>query len=220
MTQKIWFYLKNIFVNPVSAAEAITQERKLWPLTLWSTLLGILPYWVIVLIGYRDLGWSAFPYKEYYPHYFDPYWWEMFLVPVWALVIAMAFGLPCYFLGKWFGGRGSFHQVVAMIMLASVVSLPIMVTVDLLLPDPESTYQFATTGSALNPYQPGESRILWLIQQSYFFIAMAWQGIVTLVGLAVVHRSRWYLQVPGVLLGNGLFFGFLLAIKDYVALII
>jgi len=41
--------------------------------------------WVIVLMGYRDLSWDAFPYKEYYPHYFGPYWWEVFLVPVWAL---------------------------------------------------------------------------------------------------------------------------------------
>jgi hypothetical protein len=111
-------------------------------------------------------------------------------------------------------------QVVAIIMLASVVSLPIMVTVDLLMPDPESTYQFATTGVALNPFQPGERRILWLIQQSYFFIAMTWQGVVTLVGLTAVHRSRWYLQIPGILLGNAIFFGFMLVIKDYVALII
>jgi len=32
---------------------------------------------------------------------------------------------------------GTFKQVIAMIVLASVVSLPIMFTVDLLLPDPE-----------------------------------------------------------------------------------
>jgi hypothetical protein len=154
MTRTIGNYLKNIFINPAEAARAITEEQKLWPFLLWSSLLGILPYWTIVLLGYRDLGWDAFPYKTYYPHYFDPYWWEMFLVPVWALVIAFGFGLPCYFLGKWFGGQGSFKQVVTMIMLASVVSLPIMVTVDLLLPNPESTYQFATTGTVLNPTNP------------------------------------------------------------------
>jgi hypothetical protein len=220
MTQTIRFYLKNVFFNPVAAAKAITEEQRLGPLILWSTFLGILPYWVIVIIGYRDLGWEAFPYKEYYPHYFEPYWWEIFLVPVWALVIALGFGLPCYFLGKWFGGKGTFKQVVAIIMLASVVSLPIMVTVDLLLPDPESTYAFATTGVALNPYQPGENIILWYIQQSYFFVAMAWQGIVTLIGLTVIQDRAWYLQIPGIILGNAIFFGFLLAIKDYVALII
>lgn len=219
-TENIWFYLKNIFINPVAAAKAIAQERKLWPLILWSSLLGILPYLLIVVLGYRDLGWDAFPYKQYYPHYFDPYWWEIFLVPVWSLVIAFGFGLPCYFLGRWFGGKGRFKQVLAMIMLASVVSLPIMVTVDLLIPNPELTYQFATTGTSLNPYQPGESRFVWLIEQSYFFVAMAWQGIVTLVGLAVIQRTRWYLQLPGLIIGNALFFAFLLAIRDHVALII
>jgi hypothetical protein len=88
------------------------------------------------------------------------------------------------------------------------------------LPDPESTYAFATTGVALNPYQPGENIVLWYIQQSYFFAAMAWQGVVTLIGLAVIHQKPWYLQIPGIVIGNVLFFGFLLAIKDHVALII
>lgn len=86
----------------------------MWHLILWSSLLGMVPYWVIVLLGYRDLGWGAFPYKEYYPYYFDPYWWELFLIPLWALVIALGFGFPCYFLGIWFGGRGTFKQVVAL----------------------------------------------------------------------------------------------------------
>jgi len=143
--------------------------------------LGMVPYWVIVLLGYRDLGWSTFPYKEYYPYYFDPYWWEMFLVPVWGAVIALSFGLPCYYLGKRFGGKATFKQVLAIVMLASIVSLPIMVTVDLLIPNPEHTYQFATTGSSLNPYQPGENLVLWVVEQTYFYAAMTWQGIVTLI---------------------------------------
>lgn len=220
MTKTIGFYLKNIFISPIAAARAIAIERKLWSLILGSSFLGVLPYWVIVLLGYRDLGWGAFPYKTYYPNYFDLYWWEMLLVPVWGLVIALGFGLPCYFLGKLVGGEGSFKQVVAMIMLASVVSLPIMVTVDLLLPNPESTYQFATTGTVLNPYQPGENIFIWIVEQSYFYVAMTWQGIVTLIGLAVIHRTPWYLQVPGIVLGNNLFFGFLMVIRDHVALII
>ncbi len=220
MTLTIWGYIKNIFINPAEAARSIRDENKIWPLILFSSLLGIIPYLMIVLIGYNDLGWDAFPYKQYYPRYFDPYWWEIFLVPVWALVIAFGFGLPCYFLGKWFGGTATFKQVLAVIMLASVVSLPIMVTVDLALPNPESTYQFATTGTVLDPFVPGESFFLWLVEQSYFYIAMAWQGIVTIIGLAVVHESRWYLQIPGVVFGNGLFFAFLLAIRDHVALII
>lgn len=220
MTHNFWFYLKNIFINPVAAAQALIEEYKLWPVILWSSLLGILPYLLIVILGYRDLGWDTFPYKEYYPNYFNPYWWELFLVPVWSLVIALGFGLPGYCLGKWFGGTATFKQVLAVIMLASVVSLPIMVTVDLALPNPESTYQFATTGTVLNLYQPSESLLLWLIEQSYFYIAMAWQGIVTLIGLAVIHRRPWYLQIPSLVIGNGLFFVFLLAIRDHVALII
>jgi len=220
MTHTIIYYIKNIFINPKAAAKAITDETNLWPIILWSSLLGILPYWLIVLLGYRDLGWGNFPYKEYYPHYFDPYWWEMFLVPVWGLVIALGFGLPCYYLGKLFGGKGTFKQVVAIVMLASVVSLPIVVTVDLLFPNPESTYQFVTTGTALNPYIPGESLFLWIVEQSYFYVAMTWQGIVTMIGLAVVHQLRWFLQIPGIILGNAIFFAFLMTIRDYVALII
>jgi len=144
----------------------------------------------------------------------------MFLVPVWGLVIALGFGLPCYYLGKLFGGKGTFKQVVAIVMLASVVSLPIVVTVDLLFPNPESTYQFVTTGTALNPYIPGESLFLWIVEQSYFYVAMTWQGIVTMIGLAVVHQLRWFLQIPGIILGNAIFFAFLMTIRDYVALII
>lgn len=220
MSKSLGFYLKNVFVNPGAAARAIASETNLWPLILVSSLLGMIPYWLIVLLGYSYLGWDAFPYKQYYPHYFDPYWWEMFLVPVWSLVIALGFGLPCLYLGRLFGGKATFLQVLAVVMLASVVSLPIMVTVDLLFPNPETVYQFAVTGINHNPYQPGDSMIVWVIQQSYFYIGMAWQGIVTVIGLAVVHRIRWYKTIPGIVVGNVLFFAFLLAIRDYVALII
>jgi hypothetical protein len=37
MTKRIGFYLKNVFINPAAAARAITTERKLWPLILWSS---------------------------------------------------------------------------------------------------------------------------------------------------------------------------------------
>jgi len=218
--KSIGFYLQNIFFHPKAAAEAITQEFALWPVILVSALLGMIPYLLIVLLGYSYLGWDHFPYKQYYPRYFDPYWWEMLLVPVWSLVIALGFGIPSWYLSRLFGGKATFKQVLAVVMLASVVSLPIMVSVDLLLPDPESVYQFAVTGINHNPYQPGESLMIWLIQQTYFYIAMAWQGIVTIIGLSVVHRIRWYWTIPGLLAGNAIFFGFLMLIHDHVALII
>jgi hypothetical protein len=43
---------------------------------------------------------------------------------------------------------------------------------------------------------------------------------VTLVGLTIIHRIRWYLNLPGILVGNAIFMAFLLLIRDYVALII
>jgi len=220
MTKSLWFYLKNIFINPVAAARAITQEKNLWPLTIVSSLLGILPYWLIVLRGYQALGWDTFPYKQYYPHYFDPYWWEMLVVPVWALVIALGFGFPCYWLGKRFGGQATLPQVLAIVMLGSVVSLPVFVLVDLTLWDPNQVIEFAKTGVATHTYIPGGNWLVWFIQQSYAYFAMGWQGIVTLVGLTVIHRSRWYANIPGIVAGNVIFMAFLLLIRDYVALII
>jgi hypothetical protein len=177
MTHKPGFYLKNIFIKPAAAARAISVENNLWPLIIVSSLLGMIPYWLIVLRGYSALGWDAFPYKQYYPHYFDPYWWEMLLVPVWALVIALGFSIPCYFIGKWFGGKAILTQVLAMVMLGSVVSLPIFVLVDLFLSDPEQVMIFAQTGVATHPYIPGESWLAWFIQQSYAYIAMGWQPL-------------------------------------------
>jgi len=221
MTKNYWFYFKNIFINPVAAAKAVIEEQVLWRVMLWSFLLGCVPYWIIVFKGYQNLGWDAFPYKTYYPHYFSPYWWELLVVPIWGLVIAFGFGIPCYFLGRLFKGQATFTQVLTVVLLAAVVSLPIVVTVDLLdLRDPADTVDFAKTGQATHPYEPGESRIAWLIQETYFYVAMTWQGIVTLIGLSVIHRIRWYWNIPGLVAGNIIFFGFLMLIKDYVALII
>jgi hypothetical protein len=220
MTHPIWFYLKNVFIHPIKAAQGIAEEVRLWPMIIISTLLGILPYWLIVLLGYQALGWGAFPYRQYYPYYFDPYWWEMLVVPVWALVIALGFSIPCYYLGRWLGGRAAFLQVVAVVMLASVVSLPIFVLVDLAMYNPNQIVEFAKTGIAVHPYLAGENWFSWFIQQSYAYIAMGWQGIVTVLGLAVVHRIRWYMNLPGLIAGNVVFMIFLMAIRDYVALII
>jgi len=220
MTRSLWFYLKNIFINPVAAAAGIATEKNLWPLIVISSLLGMVPYWVIVLLGYSALGWDGFPYKQYYPYYFDPYWWEMLVVPVWALVIGLGFSIPCYFLGKWFGGKATITQVLAVVMLGSVVSLPIFVLVDLTLYNPNQVIEFARTGVAVDPYTPGENRLVWFIQQSYAYFAMAWQGIVTLIGLTVIHRNRWFANIPGIVVGNVVFVVFLLLIRDYVALII
>jgi hypothetical protein len=220
MTQNFWFYLKNIFVHPMKAARAIAVEKNLWPLIIVSSLIGILPYWIIVLRGYQALGWDAFPYKQYYPHYFDPYWWEMLVVPVWALVLAAGFSLPCYYLGIRLGGIATFKQVLAIVMLASVVSLPIFVLVDLFMWNPQHVIEFAKTGVATQAYLPGENWLDWFIQQSYAYFAMGWEATVTLVGLTVVHRNRWYANIPGIVIGNSIFMAFLLAIRDYVALII
>lgn len=220
MTNSLWFYLKNIFVNPVAAARGILTEKRPWTLIIVSSLLGIIPYWLIVLLGYAALGWDAFPYKQYYPHYFDPYWWEMLLVPVWGLVIALGFSIPCYYLGKWFGGKANFTQVLAVVTLASVVSLPIFVLVDLTLYNPEQVLTFAKTGVAVQPYVTGENWLVWIIQQSYAYFAMGWQAIVTLIGLTVIHRNRWFANIPGIVVGNVIFMVFLLLIRDYVALII
>lgn len=220
MTKGIWFYLKNIFINPVAAAMAIGTENNLWSLIFVSSLLGMIPYWLIVLLGYQALGWDSFPYKKYYPYYFDPYWWEMLVVPVWALAIAIGFSVPCYYLGKWFGGKATFRQVLAVVMLGSVVSLPIFVLVDLTLYDPNQIIEFAKTGVAVQPYVAGENWLVWLIQSSYAYLAMSWQGIVTLIGLTVIHRNRWYANLPGIIVGNVVFMAFLLLIRDYVALII
>jgi hypothetical protein len=136
------------------------------------------------------------------------------------LVIALGFSIPCYYLGKWCGGKADFTQVLAVVMLASVVSLPIFVLVDLSLYNPEQVITFATTGVAVQPYVTGDNWLVWIIQQSYAYLAMGWQGIVTLIGLTVIHRNRWFANIPGIVVGNGIFMVFLLLIRDYVALII
>jgi hypothetical protein len=141
-------------------------------------------------------------------------------VPVWSLVIALGFGIPCYWLGRWFGGQATFTQILAVVMLGSVVSLPIFVLVDLFLWDPNHVIEFAQTGVATPPYIVGENWLVWFIQQSYAYFAMGWEGIVTLVGLTVVHRNRWYANIPGIIAVNLIFVAFLLLIRDYVALII
>jgi hypothetical protein len=220
MTHSLWFYIFNIFFHPKAATEAILTEKKLWPLIIVSSLLGMVPYWIIVLLGYSALGWGSFPYRQYYPYYFDPYWWEMLVVPIWALVIALGFSVPCYIIGKWFSGKATFLQVLAVVMLASVVSLPIFILVDITMYNPNQIIEFAKTGIAVQPYPPQGNWLPWIIQQSYAYIAMGWQGIVTLIGLSAVHRIRWYKNIPGIVAGNVVFMVFLLLIQDYVALIV
>ena len=144
----------------------------------------------------------------------------MLVVPVWGVVLGLGFSLPGYFLGKWFGGKASFAQVLAIVMLGSVVSLPLFVLVDLFMWNPAHIIEFAKTGVATQVYIPGENWLVWFIQQSYAYFAMGWEAVITLVGLTVVHRNRWYLNIPGLVVGNGIFITFLLLIKDYVALIV
>lgn len=220
VTQNLWFYIKNIFINPVAAAKGISAEKNLWPLIITAFLLGIIPYLLIVVLGYSALGWEKFPYREYYPFYFDPYWWELLVVPVWGFMIAIAFGAPCYLFGRLFGGRASFLQVIAVVMLASVVSLPIFLLVDFTMYNPDQIIEFAKTGIAVGPYPQNGNWFAWIIQQSYAYIAMGWQAIVTLIGLTVIHKIPWYATLPGLIIGNVAFTVFLLLIRDYVALII
>jgi hypothetical protein len=65
-----------------------------------------------------------------------------------------------------------------------------------------------------------ELTLVWFIRSSYAYFAMSWQGIVTIIGLTVIHRNRWYANIPGIVVGNAIFMVFLLLIRDYVALII
>lgn len=123
MNKTLLFYLVNIFIHPIRAAQSIMEERKLWPIIISCYLIGVLSYIIIVLLGYQELGWADFPYKEYYPYYFSPFWWEVFVVPIWGLMIACAFGIPAYFLGRIFGGTATFMQTIALVLLASIVSL-------------------------------------------------------------------------------------------------
>jgi hypothetical protein len=76
------------------------------------------------------------------------------------------------------------------------------------------------TRGDMQPYVTGENWLVWIIQQSYAYLAMGWQGIATLVGLTVIHRNRWFANIPGIVVGNVIFMVFLLLIRDYVALII
>ena len=222
MNNSYWFYLKNIFVNPLNAANSILHENKLKRITIISFLIGSLMYVGITLMGYQALGWAEFPYKQYYPHYFELFWWEVFVNPIWGLVIALGFGIPCYYIGKLLGGKGSFWQVLAYVLLASLVSLPIMVVVDIytILKDPSWIVRFAETGSNFVPYAAYPDKIMWFVEVSYAFVGMTWQAVVTVIGLTVIHKIKWYKNIPGLVIGNMVFVGFLLLIRDYVALII
>ena len=222
MEQSYWFYLKNIFTNPIKAAEGILQETNLKRVAVISFLIGSLLYVCITLMGYQAIGWGDFPFKQYYPNYFEPFWWEVFVNPIWGLVIALGFGIPCYWVGKLFGGEGNFPQVITYVLLASIVSLPIMVIVDVytITTDPNWIIRFAETGSNFIPYNEYPDKLMWIIEVSYAFVAMAWQAVVTVVGLTVIHKIKWYKNIPGLVIGNIIFVVFLLLIKDYVALII
>jgi hypothetical protein len=137
-------------------------------------------------------------------------------------VIALGFGIPCYWIGKLFGGKGNLLQVIIFVLLASIVALPIMVVVDVYttIKDPSWIIRFAETGSNFVPYASYPDKFIWIIEVSYAFVAMTWQAIVTVVGLTVIHKIRWYKNIPGLIIGNMVLVGFLLLIKDYVALII
>jgi hypothetical protein len=216
------FYLKNIFINPVKASRALLEEKRPWNVAIWSWLVGAILYVIVVLLGYHALNWSEFPYKEYYPHYFTPFWWEVFVVPVWGLVIALGYGVSCYYLGRLFGGKAGFIQTLALVLLASIVSLPIFIAVDVLtiLYDPEWIIRFAKYGDNFIPMNEYRNTFVWVIETWYAAAGMTWQGIVTLIGLTILHRISWYKNIPGFIAGSAILFVFLVLIRDYVALII
>ncbi len=222
MTRSYFFYLKNIFVNPMKAARAIREEPRLGRVAGWSYLIGIAAYMMIVLLAYKALGWGSFPYHRYYPHYFSPFWWEVFVVPVWGAVIAFAFGVPCYYLSRLFGGTGSFKQVLAFVLLASVVSLPVFLLVDLytVVFIPDWVIRFAETGSNFLPFAQVSNKLVWFVETFYSYLAMSWQGVVTIAGLSAIHRIKWYRNLAGLVAGFIVFMTFLMSIRDYVATII
>jgi len=47
---------------------------------------------------------------------------------------------------------------------------------------------------------------------------MTWQGVVTIIGLSIIHKIRWYKNLPALILGDGILF--LILIRNYVALIV
>lgn len=223
-TMKISYrkFLMNIFVNPIKAAKEIKEQIDNKYISVYSFIIAATLYIAIVLMGYYMLGWGDFDYKKYYPHYFDPFWWEVVVVPIWGLVIAFGFGIPSYYIGKLFGGEGTYSQVIAFVLLASIVSLPIFVVVDVftIFYDPEWIIRFATEGSNFIPIDEYPNKLVWYIETYYSAVAMTWQGIVTLIGLTIIHKIKWYKNIPAIILGNVIFIVFLLLIRDYVALII
>jgi hypothetical protein len=134
----------------------------------------------------------------------------------------VGFGIPCYWIGKLLGGTDTFTQVISFVLLASIVSLPMQVIVDVytILADPDLIIHFAEAGSNFIPYDAYPNKFVWVVEVSYAFVAMGWQAIVTLIGLAVIHKISWYKNVPGLIAGNVIFVMFLLLIRDHVALII
>jgi len=221
MSYSYWFYLKNIFINPNKAARAILEESQLKQIALISFLFGSFSYILITLWGYQVIGWGDFPYRDYYPYYFSPYWWEVFLNPIWGAVIAFGYGLPCYYFGKLFGGKGAFWQVFAFVLLASIVSLPIFILVDAyrFVYLPELVIAFAKHGPAGIAPSAYPNNLVYIIDTSYAYVTMTWQGIVTVAGLSIIHKIRWYKNVPAIVAGSVIFTIFILLIRDYVALI-
>jgi hypothetical protein len=222
MTHPYGTYLANIFIRPARAARDLTEEENLLKVSLISYAIGVGAYIIIVLLGYHALGWDAFPFRRYYPHYLSPYWWEIFVVPVWGGMLAFAYGAPSYLLGRLFGGKGSFGQVMSVVLLATIVSLPLQLVMDGIgvLSDSDAILRFAVYGNNYRGSEQFATGFGWVISNFYIYIAMTWQMVVTVVGLTVIHRTPWYTHIPAMLGGTGIFFGFLLLIRDYVALII
>lgn len=141
---------------------------------------------------------------------------------MWGLVLALGYAIPGFLLGRLFGGQGTFSQTLAAVLLATIVSLPIFIAVDVLtiLFEPEWIVRFATYGDNFIPLGEAPNKLMWFIETFYSYVAMTWQGVVTVVGLTVIHRIPWWKNVPTVIAGTGVFVLFLLLIRDYVALII
>ena len=131
-------------------------------------------------------------------------------------MLAFGYGVPCCYLGKLFGGKGTWMQVLAFVLLASIVSLPIFLLVDAytVIWQPELIIDFAKFGQAGVTAELFTSEVFRFIHTWYSYTAMAWQGIVTSVGLTVIHRIKWYKSIPGLVAGNAIFTLSLLLIRD------
>jgi hypothetical protein len=194
MTPSYWFDLRNVFIYPAKAARALRDEQRLSRVSWISYSIGVLSYAMIVYLGYSAIGLRDFPHRVYYPHYFSPCWWEFFVLPVWGGVLALGYAVPAYLMARLLGGQGTWRQTLALVLLASVVSVPVSLIVDAwgILRFPELRVAFAKYGPQGVTPDMYRGEVFRVANTWYAYVSMAWQGIATGIGLAAIHRTKWY----------------------------